>query len=163
MMKALAISLLQAPSPSSAVETAVAQIPLTIWMWLAAVVLQTAFFSILGTWWISRLVQGLRDEAAADKREMTQKLAGLENDFRTSLLSMDRIWSERLDNVQKTSGAENAELLENLHSFEMWSRDHFVKEDSFKSVIDDTRQLFRDFVKGLNERLDRMERKQDNV
>ena len=67
-----------------------------------------------------------------ENREWTESL--IEN-LRQDILNVERISIGRSESLQKEAGEMGHALRTKIHEIETWSRDHFVRKESFEFVV----------------------------
>lgn len=97
------------------------------------------------TWRLSVVAREIREEA-------DEKIKAV--DTRCDLLA---------DVLRREFGETAKAALQKIHELEIWSRDEFVRKQSFVIVNQETRQAIQDQGDRIEKRLDRMENKLDTL
>lgn len=105
--------------------------------------------SIVGT--VAFLTWRLADIAAQLKADTEARVKAVENHA-----------NELADILRREFGETAKAIQAKVHQFELWSRDEFVRKQSFMLVIGETKKMIEDQGDRIEKRLDRMEGKIDN-
>lgn len=69
----------------------------------------------------------------------------------------------RADTIRREFGETIAAMQSKIFEFEKWTRDTFVRRDSFLTVTDELKSTLADRSDGVDNRFDRLEDKIDNL
>lgn len=119
---------------------------------IASFILAAAAGIITVTWQISRIQISLKDELAQQSKERVAMINSLRDEL-----------EQRQDSLMRDIGETIAALRQKLHQTEIWSRDTFVRRETFISVLGENKTSLVELGERLEKRLDRLEEKLDEV
>jgi hypothetical protein len=93
---------------------------------------------------------------------LSSKLADMEKRLSIAIAAVKTDLEERLDKAAREHGEALAALRQKIHEVEMWTRDTFVRRDSFLAVVNEVKAGFSELGKRIEARLERMEEKIDS-
>lgn len=102
-------------------------------------------YAVKLTWQASRIEK--------EQREYTD--AQIDN-LRRDMISVERGSVERADTLRHETGEMGAALRTKIHDVEMWTRDTFVRKDSFEMVIGRLEKSIDKLGDKIEEKLDRL-------
>lgn len=148
-----------------------AEIYIQIMVWVVIAFVQTIVFSVLGTWWVRNLIDGIRDEMRllidgirtevrtlvdglrldirSERKEIDLAIANVENEFRDRIDALARELSQKTESSHSIHDRELAKLRDDLHQLGYHVRDTYAKRESVKGMAEDIKSVFEHGLKAI--------------
>lgn len=117
---------------------------------VAGFLLQGAILIIGGTWKLAQMEARIMSSITGHREE----LAGTLEQLRAHA-------TEEANRARREFGETVLAMQAKIHEFEKWSRDHFVRRDSFLQVSQESKQSIQQLGTDIGKRLDRLDEKID--
>lgn len=92
--------------------------------------------------------------------QMEQRITGTISQHRKEI---DEEHTSAIEALRRECGESVAAIRQKVHEIETWSRDHFVRRDSFEVVVREIRDAISAQGANLDKRLDRIDAKLDRT
>lgn len=119
---------------------------------LAAVLINLLVLAVGGTWVLARMEARQKDALAEHRQQMNNTVAEVRQQA-----------FEQAERTRRDFGETIAAMQTKIHEFETWTRDTFVRRDSFMVVIQETKALIQVNGEKIDKRLDKIEEKIDGL
>jgi hypothetical protein len=127
---------------------------LQIIIWVAALLVQTIFLSVVGTWWVRNLVDSIRSDIRAERKEVDLSIATLENQVRDRIDAIARDLNQKIESAYNIFEREIGKLRDRLHDHELHVRDTYARRESFYTVTGELKTAINEAVTRLEARID---------
>lgn len=127
---------------------AISDVPISLWLWIAGVFLQTIIFTAAGTWWVGKEIRG-------ERKEVDHSIALLENDTRRQIDNAENASRQAQDSFSRVYVKDVTDLRAQFYELGLHVRDVYTPTKSFERVTDEIKALLRDGLKRLEDRLDK--------
>lgn len=142
-------------------------VPVSVWVLLAGVVAHAITFVVVGTRWVSNLETSIREsfraEMKAERTEIDHVIGNLENETRQAISGLQADSRQSVAAVHNLLGTEIKAVGDALHEHEKFTRDTFVRRESFRLIVDQFIAQMKDISSTINNRLDKFDEKLDRI
>jgi hypothetical protein len=121
---------------------------------IAGLALQGGGILVAVTMFLSRMEKRLSDKIATERREIDEAHS-------EAVSIIHRQHSTSLETIRREFGEVVSALRQKVHEIETWSRDHFVRRDSFEHVIGEIKDMIAGQGEKIDKRLERIDEKLD--
>lgn len=142
-------------------------IPLSVWLVIAGLIAHAVTFIVVGTRWVSNLETSIREsfraEMKAERTEIDHHIGILENETRQAIAGLQADSRQSVASMHNLLGTEIKLVGDALHEHEKFTRDTFVRRESFRIIVDQFIAQIKEISTAINERLNRLDEKLDRI
>ena len=115
------------------------------------------------TWQISRIEQKVRADAAKGDKELGESMDAQIDNLQRDIIRFHRSGMEKSDVIIREFGETASAIRQKLHDVEVFSRDHFISNDTFSATVGRIEKMFENFGDRLEKRFDKIDERFDKL
>ncbi len=126
-------------------------------------ILNCLVWVITGTWQLGKQRTFRSEFEISERAKTNEKLLEFRREIDQVLIQLKKDSDQEFNVVRRETGEMGQAIRNKIGEVELWSRDNYVRRDSFYKIVDQIQENFRLFYDKIDDKMDKINDKIDSL